>query len=406
MHRAVATLFLFTLIHSASAQSFEQSTFLRLHEQPMSARSAAMGGASDALGSDASDLASNPALVASLKKATLSLSGTQTQYGVSRYRIDFDTVEAFREARQARTLAHAALAVPVRGAVLAFYYRQDPRLHDRQVAPRPGIEEYFPTCLDQEHPCSYLVGIDEVGFNRREQRYGMSGAWERGGLSVGGGLELRQLDEAYDLVVIGFPGGIGRELEMRRVSGQAWVPNAGVRWRVSPRLAVAAAYNGGGSFDRADNRCRASESNGACVSHYLPVVRGTVKSADAWRASVAIVPMERLTITAEAVRRNYGRTEIAVTSLGPQPAVFPIQNATDLHAGAEYRLRALPVSLRAGWWREEPKRARGLYDPSEPGEHRTYGAGVDVGSARVDVAYDDVDAPSMSRAIVGVTWTR
>lgn len=405
MHRAMATLFLIALIQSASAQSFEQTTSLRLYEPPMSARGAAMGGASDALSSDASDLATNPALVASLKKATVSFSGAQTLYGLPRFRADENSVTAFQEQRDARSLAHAALAVPFRGAVFGLYYRQEPRLHDGQVAPGPGIEPYSTTCLG-EGPCSYVVGIDPVGFNRREQRYGVTAAWERGSLSIGGGVELQKLDEAYDLGLIGFPGAINQGLLMRRVSGEAWVPNAGMRWRVSPRVAIAAAYNGGGSFDRADNQCRASQSNDACVSEYLPVFRATVQTPDAWRASVAMAPLERLILTAEAVRRNYERSDHKVILYGPDPGFFPSRNATDLHAGAEYRLRGVPVSLRVGWWREEAKGASVVYDAENSRDHRTIGAGIDVGTARIDVAYDDADAPSLRRAIVGVTWTR
>ena len=37
-------------------------------------------------------------------------------------------------------------------------------------------------------------------------------------------------------------------------------------------------------------------------------------------------------------------------------------------------------------------------------DHLTYGAGIDVGKARVDLAYDDAEDPALRRASVGVTF--
>jgi hypothetical protein len=79
-----------------------------------------------------------------------------------------------------------------------------------------------------------------------------------------------------------------------------------------------------------------------------------------------------------------------------------------LHAGAEVRLPRIPVSLRAGWWRD-PSRIEGedfFNPPNETIDHVTFGAGIDVGGARVDLAYEDADAPATRRAVVAVTLTR
>jgi len=397
---AVAVLFLLLTL-SASAQSFEQTTYLRLHESSMSPRTTAMGGASDASSTDPTDVAANPALVASLKTTTFSLSAAQTRYGVPR----FDNFRG-REGRDATSLSHASIAFPLRGAVLAVYYRDEPRLHDREVGPQPGIDPYMPVCVydPEQGPCRYIASADAVAFNRRDRRYGLAAAMERGALSFGVGLELQDFEQAHDLATFAIPLSIGMERLMRRTSGQDLVPNAGLRWRITPKVAVAAAYNGAGTFDRTDDLCVVDVRNGACTSAYQPVARITVKRPDQYRASVAVLPTSDLTLTAEAVRVNYTNLEDASEWFGYWYYDSRYQNATDLHAGAEYRLGNL--ALRAGWWREEAKRAADYVVGDRTLQHITVGAGFNLGAARIDLAYDDVDAPSLRRATVGVAWTR
>jgi hypothetical protein len=206
------------------------------------------------------------------------------------------------------------------------------------------------------------------------------------------------------MLTFGYPLSTKPELLMRRTSGQAYVPNAGVRWRVSPRVAIAAAYNGGGTFDRTEDHCVVELSNATCTSQHATTAGATVERPDAYRASIAIVPVERLTVTAQAVRNNYSKQLSVVQEYGPPLADYTSGDATDLHVGAEYRLRNLPVSLRAGWWRDDARRFDDAYALPNSVDHRTIGAGIEFGAARFDVSYDD--APESRRAIAGVTWTR
>jgi hypothetical protein len=390
--RAIFLTLLFTV--TASAQTLEQLASIRLDEQPMSARAAAMGGASDALSSDASDLAVNPALIASLKRPVLSISGAETTYDTYRFELRGLDVVTVREADNQRALAHVSAAIPWRGAVIGLYARNEPRiayltLHDDDGA---GLGAYVPVCTGDD--CGIVFG--DHAWDRRERRYGVTAAFERGAFSFGAGAELQELDETYELVraplsnvsVFNF------DRVTYRTAGSKVVPNAGVRWRIHPRVALAAAYNGGGEHDRTEDVCSVSLFNARCSSELVRVGTGKAGGADALRASISVAPMERLTVTAEAVRRNYGKLGAGY------------RDTTDLHAGAEVRLPRLPISLRAGWLRQ-PAKFEGfdfLELPSGSVEHRTYGVGLDVAGARIDVAYDDADAPAFRRAVVGVTF--
>ncbi|HEX7807528.1 MAG TPA: hypothetical protein VF608_02345, partial [Thermoanaerobaculia bacterium] len=384
---------------------FEQTTYLRPHEQPMSARTAAMGGASDALGTDTSDFAANPALIASLKTLSFAFSGVQSGYDVSRYELAPDnlTINRVHLGRDAQSLAHVSVAVPVRNFVFGAYYRDEPRLRDNDVRPAPGSDPYTLFC--DPSSCFYYLDIDAVAFDRRERRYGATAAFERGAWSFGAGVELQDLDESHDLVAYQYTNVLeGRtDLFMRRTSGQAWVPNAGVRWRISPRVAVAAAYNGGGTFDRTEDRCAVERATATCTSEYEATARARAERPSAYRASITVMPVDRFTLSAQAVRVNYSQSGVA-TSFGPSLVDYRFVDATDVHLGAEYRFTRVPVSLRAGLWRESAFSEGSAYEPIGAMDHHTIGAGIHFGGARLDVAYDD--AQSARRTTVGITWTR
>jgi len=412
MRNAFATLLL-TFSFAAAAQTFEQSTSLRLSETPMSARAAAMGGASDPLGADAADFASNPALLASIRQPMLSLSGAQTSYDIMRLDFDlgggpfFEPNVVLDHTNIGQSFAHAAAAIPLRGFVLGIYARNEPSLRDGFLDYAEGTAEYEPVCRNpSDFACTYAVLLGVSAFERRERRYGVSAAFERGPFSFGAGAEMHDLDERYEVVRGSIPLSFGFERVVRRTSGRKIVPNAGVRWRVTPRIAVAAAYNGAAEHERVDDMCAFQLTSRDCTSRFVRLGESTVGGADAWRASLAVAPVNNLLLTGEVVRRNYSKLD---GDPGYVVTVFDdptYQDATELHAGAEYRLGRLPLSLRAGWWREPAKAdiADLLGLESEDLEHRTLGIGIDVGAARVDIAYDDAEAPAMRRAIVGISY--
>ncbi|HEX2061745.1 MAG TPA: hypothetical protein VHK90_13485, partial [Thermoanaerobaculia bacterium] len=190
---------------------------------------------------------------------------------------------------------------------------------------------------------------------------------------------------------------------VRRTSGREIVPNAGVRWKVSPRVALAAAYNGGGTFRRTNEACYASGDG--CGSELALLNESEVRMPDAWRASVSVQPVKNLHLAAEAVRRNYSNLNQADTGLGEGSAGLPYEDLTELHAGAEYRLNR--VALRAGWWRDPARVNDSAYHDYYLGrdhDHITFGAGIDLGGSRLDIAFDDPEDEMLRRASIGVTF--
>jgi hypothetical protein len=125
----------------------------------------------------------------------------------------------------------------------------------------------------------------------------------------------------------------------------------------------------------------------------------TQRSPSAIRASVTVQPLEGLTVTGEAVRRGYSEVLEGGTFVSDL-----LQDVTEIHAGAEYRIRN--VALRAGWWSDPSRYDATFFGGFSPfgrsNDHLTFGAGVDVGRARLELAVDRADEPSLRKAMVGI----
>jgi len=191
------------------------------------------------------------------------------------------------------------------------------------------------------------------------------------------------------------------------VDGRAVVPNAGLRWRVTPRIALAAAYNGAGSFTRTTSVCNLKQQATLrddyliCLSAVAPLASSTERLPDAWRAGASFAATERLRLVAEGVRRHYTKlADDPYTVLG-HAGRAPYNDVTELHAGVEYRLRS--VALRAGWWRD-PSRFDIVPNYGQTVTHYTFGAGIGVGRARLDLAYDYASLAMQRRAVAGITF--
>lgn len=386
--------YLLLVSFTVHGQSFEHLSSLRLTDETMSVRGAAMGNVS------LDDPAVDPTALAKLERPLFSLGATRAEFTVPGGFIVPQTHDAVG-------LSHALVAIPAGGFTLSAHYRAQPVLRGSSTAGPGGSAPYEP------YPCTFdtcllSTFLPEPVFERRESRYGASVAWARGALSIGAGAEMHDLDEesAYARVAfvpVGNPQPPSRfDMVVRRVSGRKIVPNAAVRWTFSPRATVAVAYNGSATFDRVDDTCTlAMTLSPDCASEYVRLGSSTVTTADAFRASAAIVPVDNLTLVAEAVRRNY-------RNLGEEEnfAFNAYRDVTELHAGAEYR--AGSVALRGGWWRDPARWDPLLFAPilnlGQRADHVTLGAGITAGSARIDFALDDADSPSLRRASVGVTF--
>jgi len=371
-------LLVFLPLH-AFAQAFEYATSIQLDEHPMSIRGAAMGGVSD------DDPALNPASLATLQRPMLALGATRVEYELTGF-VNTLTKDAIAP-------AYALAAAPI-GEHLAVsaHYRAEPKLLGARGIRPDGTRIYEPPCgIDAVH-CGYVaIGYAEPMFERDDRRYGVSATWKQNTLAFGAGAELHELDEAT--TAFGMTMG-DADLLVTRVKGREIVPNAGVRWQPSPRIAVAAAYNGAATFAATRDACNLSEELPyECTSMYVRIGATTMKMPDAIRASITVAPLDALVLVAEAVRRNYG-------AQGDH-----LRDVTELHAGAEYRYGT--VAVRGGWWRDPARHDIAMFPGSIALDHYTVGAGFDVAeNARFDVAVDHAKVPALRRVSAGITFGR
>ena len=407
--RTAQLLLLALLSTAASAQTFEQLGFLRLNDTtPRSTRAVALGGASDPLGDV--DMAANPATLASVKRPLFLVEGVRSSIGA----VYEDPVAQRWVWLGGTSLSHAAVALPFRGGAIGGYYASEPRLRGLDPgATSFGTTTYFPApCIVS---CFYSLG-NATALDRRERRYGVTVAGERGAFAFGAGVEVQRVEESAELVRFTLstplaPPALTSRAErlFRGVDGRAVVPNVGVRWRVSPRLAVAAAYNGAGSFTRTTRACNVAEARAewlTCTSSVMPIGSSVERLPNAIRAGAAFAVSDRLRLAAEAVRRNYSKlANDAYTLLGGYGDRLPYYDVTELHAGVEYKLASLPVALRAGWWHDPAHyNAVGLTPFGQTVRHTTFGAGIGSGATRLDLAYDYASLAMQRRAVVGLTF--
>src|SRR5438067_1489254 len=80
---------------------------------------------------------------------------------------------------------------------------------------------------------------------------------------LGDAAELQHVVERLEVPRIFFnppPAASQFDRLFRSVDGRAVVANAGLRWRVTPRIALAAAYDGAGSFTRTTSVCNLKQA--------------------------------------------------------------------------------------------------------------------------------------------------
>ena len=393
-----STLLLSLALH---AQTFEQLSFLRINETPMSVRSQSMGAVSD------EDFALNPAVAGGLGSPSFSIAGSRLSYDLTDFTMIWPTFFLSRPVTVEKTdLSHISVAVPVRSFVVGAWYRNEPQLSGLRSLPIEGFGPWEESQCLSEHCIPFLFAVMSPSFERTDKRYGASIAWERGAFSFGAGAELQQLDERMSLMRTRFAiqPALADRIE-RRTSGTEIVPNLGIRWKATPRVTLAAAYNGAATFKTTNDACYSAGEG--CGSAFARIGESEIRMPDAFRASLAVKPLHNVQLVAEVVRRNYGNIQARDTTLtGDDNQIgLPYEDVVELHAGAEYKIRR--VALRAGWWRDPARTTETFYRDYYLGqdhEHVTFGAGVDFGSGRLDIAFDDPDDDVLRRASIGVTF--
>ena len=398
---------------SVYAQTFEQLSSLRLGEPPASARGAAMGAVAVPAATDASAMDANPAALGGLEKVTVALGASTVSYDTVGFRTQGNSSLMFDDRNTATGLSHASAAIPFGDFAFGVWYRHDPdiRAGDPFTLDAREVSHSLVECGDD---CSQIFTPGGFALQRRERRAGVAAAWKGSTVAIGVGAELRELDESVELPRMSFIATspfLAAEAIARRSSGRDVAMNAGVLWHVMPRLALAASYNGSVSFERSTSACALADIESfVCASERVDLDRSTVDAPDAFRAGVSYRATDRLLFAAEAVYRAYGRLADEPYSIIGTATTLPYRDGTELHAGAEYVVPArVPVALRAGWWRD-PARftgapAWGSGELRRSIDHLTFGAGLDFGEARLDVAFDTAGDSAVRRATVALTHT-
>jgi len=387
------------------AQTLEWSVNMRLDDNtPRTARSIALGSATDAL--DDVDMAANPATLMNVAKTMVLTQGAYNSASARRdvLRDNFPASEQIRV--DASSLSYIAAAKPVGAAVIGVYYAAMPR----QAGPDP-IVRTFETAPYHREPCQYpcvtFSPIRPEPFERVEHRYGVALAWKLGGFDVGAGAEMQRIAEHVEYVLVEISditastSAVRPQRILLRAESREVVPNLGVRWRVTPRLAMAASYTGAGTLATTAGVCSTPDLDSpVCTSSLEDLGPGAEPMPDTLRAGVSFAATDRLRLVAESVRRGWTTQPMTDPATGQKAFADTI----DVRAGAEYKLGS--IALRAGWWRDPGQLRQKVpyWTLAQVITHRTLGAGIDLGRTRLDVAYDDANLPNYRRAAIGLTY--
>ena len=403
--RFAQVLLLAVFAGAASAQSFEQLGFLRLNDTtPKSARVVALGETTDALEGSIGDASLNPAMLTSITHASFLVQGARNSLTYNQYSSDPGGVTVASSWMTSSSVSQLSAAFPLKSGVASVYYASEPDLDAfAPVANTFGSNPYVaPQCPDG---CQYLLPVASLGFERSEHRYGAAYGWQHGTLAIGAGVELRQIDELSNTgrAVLTLSPTPTNELLVRRIHDSAVIPNVGLRWTATPRVALSAAYNGAGSYTRTTSACNVEGLQwDTCASALAEIGRSNVEMPDAFRAGVAFAATNRLRLTGEAVRRDYSTLAVDRYSIFGTEQVLPYRDVTELHGGVEYRFPA--VALRAGYWSDPSRYVNQFVAAGQTVHHYTAGAGFNVSRARIDVAYEDADVDLQRRALVSVAF--
>jgi hypothetical protein len=373
---------------SLQAQDAEAWVGLPLRFDTPGARSLGMGAAAVAVTDDAALAAVNPAALASVGKRTFA-----AEYRDRRNTARFSNQGSVTELTSAQGgVSSAVLVLPQETFTWAAFYDEPINASARNISLPSGT--------------AFVPARSDV----RLRRYGVAAAWKRGKLSAGGALRydsLRLLSGWYTMQPVP---GVATPAQYQRVRSGEFTYNAGVQWQAAPALKVGAVYARGAHYEA----LRQVDGGPGFVPPFIYFTQfrtpSSLGAGASWSAS------RNVTLAADAVRVHYaemtpGATFVIVAVGGVPPVVM--HDATELHAGAEYRVTPL-VALRAGWWRDPahgPVALGGPYDqitqaalqPDADENHVTAGVGIGSERLRFDAAYDHGERTR--RASVGVATT-
>jgi len=404
MWRRTAGIVAFAVLLGLSTQSSAQersdlgSPPVQYNFAPPGARSLAMGAAFIGLADDATASESNPAGLTVLTKPEFSLhlrySEFENEVPNTVSGEGFDTFTS-----RVGSPSFFSVVVPTKHAAVSLYYQRSADFRNASTFNGLLPDGTFDT--------------DTVDIGFRVENLGLSAAFKLGDkVSVGGSVRATRthLEATQAILLANDPLGANQFNYTFNLQGTAdesktkatW--NAGVLFTPVSKLSLGGVYKSGADFDfRQTVSAFLAFPNGPSTPQTnTQATRLTVP--DVFGGGLAFRPSDQFTIVADVVEIKYAQTDQVDFSTNPpggrnfyqrfgQGGPEPIEDATEIHVGAEYTWSKGSdwlFAVRGGFYTDPDH--DGLAGIDSKADHVTFGGGVVVKNAmQVDVAANIAD---------------
>jgi long-chain fatty acid transport protein len=418
------------------------------------ARSLGMGGAFLGLADDASAAEANPAGLTILRKPEVSIEARnyleQQLFTTSGTFPDVERT-AFTHHSDRVVVTFASAVLPIRKKFTLGAYFHEPLNNEGAGVVAPRYDEftgdlvktvpnfYLPT--EVRNGQAFVVGepISKVACEQRrkdlnnpftclefrldpfvsalsvrQRTFGVAGAWQiHPKLSIGVNVRYQRFQEAAftsrytqqldpkQVLVQATAKANGDQVDLVEVSDTTF--GVGFKWSPTDKISVGGVYKQGPEFETslfyADTASHFNFTERARPTFHIPDIAGL---------GVSVRPIPVLTINVDAVAVKYSNLAddhktVYTATVGTLEDPFKIDDAIELHAGAEYFFSTkIPFAVRAGYWRDPAHSVEWngplthpdfiaeamLFPKGEDQNHVSVGAGLAWPRFQIDVAYD------------------
>lgn len=378
------------------------------------ARALGMGGAFLALADDATAAEANPAGLTILRQAEVSLEGrhweTEQRFAVGGDFPDLDVGLQINRSRRVE-LNFGSFVMPFGNFAIAGYYHQplaqvtDTTVLGNEInfylAPQGPVS---PAQCDQDPDCiPYVLYPFRTAVETRMRTTGLAAAYKIGTVSVGAAVRQQKFEQGAftfrtdtDFLPL--------SLVAQTADDDDITYSAGLKWEVTPALSFGAVYKQGAQFDTS-----LFFQDLANAGDVIDIGNPSFNVPDIYGGGIAFRPIPTLTVLADVVNVNYSALAddfYSVFAGIDGDNEYEIEDGVEYHVGAEYFFAtAIPVAIRAGWWREPAHSLRFtgeldrpnavamriLHPGAEDQDHYSVGVGLAWPRFQIDAAYDTAD---------------